>query len=120
MGTLGTYTPPKPLVIDDFDLQTEAVTLVSGAGALVKGTVLGRITTGGKFKTVNTANSDGSEAPYAVLAEDADATSADTLATVYLTGSFNQAALTFGGTDTYATHKVAMRKLCLFVKPVIA
>lgn len=95
-------------------------TIVSGAGALARGTVLGRITASGKLtKVLSTAN-DGSEAPYAVLAEAVDATAADKVAPVYYTGEFNQAKLTFGGADTAATHKVASRKLGMFFKSAVS
>jgi hypothetical protein len=85
----------------------------------VRGTVLGQITTSGKLKTVNSGSTDGSQAPYAVLAEDADATSADAPAPIYLTGEFDQNQLVFGGTDTVETHRKALRALSIFAKPAL-
>lgn len=102
-----------------YPVVTEKATIVSGAGSLARGTVLGKITTGGKLKKVDSTNEDGSEEIYAILAEAVDATSADKVTSVYLTGEFNQAKLVFGGTDTYATHKVSARKIGLFFKPAI-
>jgi hypothetical protein len=55
----------------------DIVTIVSGAGALAPGTVLGEITASGKFTTSSTGASDGSESASAVLAYAVDATSAD-------------------------------------------
>lgn len=74
----------------------------------------------GKLKLINSANVDGSSKIYAILAEDCDATSADKACVVYYTGEFNQAALTFGGSDTYATHKVDARRLDIFFKPAVS
>lgn len=59
------------------DLSRETVTIVSGSGKLLAGTVLGQITVGGKYKPYDNNNSDGSETAKAVLVYDVDATSAD-------------------------------------------
>lgn len=115
-----TFTPKAPLFISDYPKKTKLETIVSGAGVLVAGTVLGKITSGGKLITVNSAGTDdGRRAPYAVLAEDVDATSTDKVATVYLTGDFNKARLVFGGADTFATHEAALRDLGIFAGTVI-
>lgn len=74
----------------------------------------------GKLTTVNSANVDGSNTPYGILCDAVDATSADKAATIYMTGEFNSAALTFGGTDTAATHKAALRELGIFLKTNIS
>lgn len=93
----------------------EGATVVSGAGALKRGSVLGKITASGKLTLVNTAGTDdGRRAPYAVLLEDTDATSADKAAPVALAGTFNADALIFGGTDTIATHRAALRDLGIY------
>lgn len=94
---------------------TDTVTLKAGA-AYLRGTVLGIITAGGLAVDVDSSASDGSEAPYAVLADDTDATTDDTKAVVYMTGEFNQNALIFGGTDTMTTHKKALRSLGIYTK----
>lgn len=99
---------------------TEAVTIASGAGVLTRGTVLGRITASGKCVAVNSGNADGSQDPYAVLAHDVDATAADAVASVYLTGEFNEDELSFGGTDTADTHRVACRKIGIFFKKAVS
>ena len=72
----------------------------------------------GSYNAVNSANIDGSDAPVAILASDANATDGAVVAPVYLTGEVNAEALVFGGSDTYATHKDALRKLGIFVKTV--
>jgi len=62
------------------DLSRETVTVVSGSGKLLAGTVLGQITVGGKYKPYDNNNTDGSETAKAVLVYDVDATSADAAA----------------------------------------
>ncbi len=70
------------LLSEDETICRAVVTLVSGAGALKAGTVLGKITASGKFKAYDNDATDGSEVARAVLWQDTDATSADTQATV--------------------------------------
>ena len=109
-----TYTPDN-LIAGDMHRTTEQVTLTGSD--FLRGTVLGKITSGGKCVKVNsTGTDDGRRTPYAVLAEDSEASSADTVAIAYLTGEFAQEELIFGGTDTYATHKSGLRDIGIFVK----
>lgn len=115
MPTLDTYTPDK-LLAGDAPLHPYEVTIASGAGVLTRGAVLGKITTGGKCVLVDSTNADGSQAPYGVLAEDVDATSADVITVAYLSGDFNEAALTFGGTDDADTHREALRALNIYLR----
>lgn len=61
-------------------ISRDAVTIVSGAGKLAAGTVLGKITASGKYEPATAAAADpatGSETAVAVLLYPADATSAD-------------------------------------------
>ena len=95
--------------------RTKNVTVVSGAGALKRGTVLGEITESGKFTIVNSANTDGSQTGNCILAADVDATSADAVATVYLSGAFNAGKLVVGGTDTISKHEAALRDLNIYI-----
>lgn len=55
----------------------DAVTIVSGAGKLAAGTVLGKITASGKFTASPATGTDGSQTAAAVLLAPVDATSAD-------------------------------------------
>ena len=93
-----------------------SATVLSGEGVLARGSVLGRVTASGKLKLVDSSENDGSQNPYAVLAEAVDATNADAKAAVYLTGEFNKDALVFGGTDTASTHEAEARKIGIFFK----
>lgn len=112
-NTEGTYTHPN-LFAGDHPRKEEVNTIVSGAGDLVAGTVLGKITASGKLTPVNDANADGSESPYAVLAQDADASAADVEAVTYLSGDFNESALVFGGDDTIDDHRDTLRTLGIY------
>lgn len=62
-------------------ISRDTVTLVSGQNC-VAGTVLGKITTGGKYTILAPGASDGSQAAAAVLFDNVDATAGDTLAVV--------------------------------------
>lgn len=55
----------------------EVVTVVSGAGVIAPGTILGKITAGGKYQTRDVSAVDGSETAAAVALYGCDATSAD-------------------------------------------
>ena len=68
------------------DYTRETVTLASGAGNLAPGTVLGRITTGGKFTTLAPAASNGSQNAAGILWGPADATDADAAGVVLVRG----------------------------------
>lgn len=102
---------------DVMPVVTDSVKLKSGASYL-RGTVLGIVTASGLAVAVDSSKSDGSQTPYAVLASDTDATAAASPAPAYMTGEFNSAKLIFGGTDTVATHKNALRSLGIYAKTV--
>lgn len=116
--TSESMTYDKLFVSGTFPVITDELIIKSGSN-LVRGTVLGVITVGGKAVAVDSTAVDGSEVAYAILSQDTDATLADKVAPVYLTGEYNGAALTFGGTDTKATHKSALRKIGIFIKTVV-
>ena len=68
------------------DYTRETVTIASGAGKLEPGTVLGKITTGGKFTGLAPAATNGSQNPAGILWAGVDATAADALGVVILRG----------------------------------
>lgn len=74
----------------------------------------------GKLKLCNSANLDGSQCPHSILAADTDASGADKACPVYITGDFNANMITFGGSDTAATHATALRTLGIALKTPIA
>jgi hypothetical protein len=68
------------------DYTRDTVTLASGAGKLIPGTVLGKITTGGKFTPLAPGASNGSQSAAGILWGHADATEADAPAVVLVRG----------------------------------
>lgn len=112
-----TLTPDK-LIADDYPIVTDIVTIGTAAN-LTRGTCLGKIAATGKYVICDSAGTDdGRRTPVAILGEDAAAASADVQAVIYLSGAFNAAAVTFGGTDTAATHKAALRDANIYLKTV--
>jgi hypothetical protein len=68
------------------DYTRESVTIASGAGKLAPGTVLGKITTGGKYTGLAPAATNGSQNAAGILWGDIDATDADASSVVILRG----------------------------------
>lgn len=112
--TIGTFEHDN-LFAGNAEVVTDTVTLKSGA-SYVRGSVLGIVTATGEAALVDSAATDGSQTPYSILQEDVDATSEAKPGAIYLTGEFNENALTFGGTDTAATHKTKLREIGIFLK----
>ena len=68
------------------DYTRETVTIASGAGKLEPGTVLGKITTGGKYTVLAPAATNGSQNAAGILWGPVDATDADAPGVVILRG----------------------------------
>jgi len=68
------------------DYTRDTVTIASGAGKLEPGTVLGKITTGGKFTALVPAATNGSQNAVGLLWDAVDASTADAAAVVVLRG----------------------------------
>ena len=68
------------------DYTRETVTIASGAGKLEPGTVLGRITTGGKYTSFAPRASNGSQNASGILWDSVDASAADAPAVILLRG----------------------------------
>ena len=93
------------------------VTILTGSAATYKrGTVLGVITASGKYTLSVATATDGSEVPQAILADDVNATVADTLAGVYLMAEINKNRITFDPSWTLATLKPALRPFGIFLR----
>jgi hypothetical protein len=92
---------------------------ITGAAALGKGTVLGRIAASDKYLKSLSAAADGSQVPKAVLAADADASGSDVLAPIYFTGEFNEDALVLGAGHTLASIRDGLRQMGIFLKKIV-
>jgi hypothetical protein len=103
---------------DNQGLVTEPVTILSGQN-VVRGTLLGKITVGGKYIASLSAAGDGSEVPSAILAEDVDATAGDKAAIAYIAGEFNERQITFGDDHTAASVKAGLRDMGIYLKPSV-
>lgn len=68
------------------DYTRETVTIASGAGKLAPGTVLGKITTGGKYTVLTPGASNGSQNAAGILWAGVDAADADAPGVVLLRG----------------------------------
>lgn len=112
--TEGTFTHPN-LIAGEYPRVERKVTVTSGL-TLAAGTVLGRVTTGGQMVAVDDSLSNGAQAPYAILAEAVDASAAAKEGIAYLSGEFNESALVFGGDDTIADHRDALRAINIYTK----
>lgn len=75
----------------------------------------------GKYKSSVAAATDGSQTPDVIAAETVDATAADKGITVYISGDFNQDALTLGAGHTSASIADGLRAKGIFLhNPVSA
>src|SRR5690349_12633729 len=85
------YTPTH-LFAGDREVVTKTVTISSGAD-VVKYAVLGKVDASGEYKLCALDAVDGSEVPRAIACYDVDSSGADVVASVYVGGFFNHAAL---------------------------
>jgi len=113
------FTPDR-LLAGDFPTVTESITLAI-AQVLARGALLGRVTATGEYLLSLAAAVDGSQVPVAVLADDADTTLGAATGAAYLSGEFNDNAITFGTGHTAASVKDGLRDLNIYLKtPVVA
>lgn len=116
--TEGTYSSDT-LIEGSFDCTaTKKVTMKAGA-AYQRGALIGRITATNKWVLSTAAAADGSEMPRAILADDVDATAADTEGMAYLSGSFNPDAMIFGAGHTANSVEDGLRDLNIYLRRVM-
>jgi hypothetical protein len=98
---------PTPLLLGGFPAYSRQITLASGANAagvpLLRGTVLGQITSSGLFIVAVETATDGSAEPRCILGQDTDASIANTVTSAYYTGDFADVSCTFGAGHTAIT-----------------
>ena len=118
MQSSETYSPDR-LVAGLTQLVTENRILVAGQ-SLKRGTVVGRITASGKYTLSTAAASDGSEVPYAILADDYDATLGDIgPCAAYTKGEFNERAIILGTGHSLTSVRGALRAGGIYLKPAV-
>lgn len=116
--TQGSYAHDD-LFAGEFPRVTRKETLVSGQN-LTRGAVVGKITTGGKLALSLSGAADGSQTPFAILAEDCDASGGDKDCLIYLSGEFNEAALTIGTAHTADSIRDGLRDKSIYLKTNVA
>lgn len=83
----------------NFHRSRDEITILSGSGALVPGTVLGKVTASGKWKPATATGSDGGQLATAILLYPVDATDADAqAAAITRDAEWNVNTLTYGAT----------------------
>jgi hypothetical protein len=108
------YTPDR--LIAGGPIKTGTGVLITGQN-LARGALLGKITASGKLTLSLSAAGDGSQVPFAILAEDTDATGADTANVgIYLAGEFNEDRIVYGAAHTKDTVRDGLRDLGIFLK----
>jgi len=113
-GSAGTSTVDNLIYDVTVPTKLEGIIVISGAGALKRGSVLGKVTASGKCKLADKAAETGEEVAMYILADDVDATSADVKTAAYASGNFNSAALTFKAANAIADHKDNLRMFGIF------
>ncbi len=94
----------------EFYYSRDEITILSGSGVLVPGTVLAKVTASGKYVPSAATGSDGSQTAVAVLLYGVDATSADVkVAAITRDAQWNVNTLTYGSTVNDSTKKAAAR-----------
>lgn len=93
--------PALPFYVNDHGLDSLwNITIVSGAGVLAAGTVLGKITATGLYDAYDNGDSDGTETAAGILMYRVDATNGDTPASLMTHGNVRSGSLT--GVDSAA------------------
>lgn len=105
---------PDNLLAGDFPRVARLVDVT--AGNYVRGTVLGKVTASGRYCNAVSTQTDGSQVPLCILAENVNAEKEDKQAVVYFTGEFNSDALTFDNSFTVDVITEKLREKSIFIK----
>ena len=112
MNTVTSTVPAQNLIAGDFPRVVSAETLATGQN-LAAGAIVAKVS--GKLYHLDPADTGGEEVPFAVLAQDTDATSADQKTTVFLSGEFQEAALTAKDSSAMTDgRRAALRSLSIY------
>ena len=111
--TEGMFVDPN-LIAGNFPRVERKLTVLTNQ-VLIAGTVLA-LDDAGKAVPVDSASATSEiQTAVGILAHDVDTTGADGEAIVYYAGEFNEAALTWAGTDDADTHRDALRPLGIYL-----
>lgn len=111
----GTVTYDNLVFSTDVQILKKPIIVKSGAGVLVKGTALA-IDSSSKMNILGTASCTAN----CILAEDIDATSADTQAMAFISGHFNKQKLTVANAYTVTNADVeAFRNAGIFLSDAV-
>ena len=113
-GNEGTFVPDN-LFAGSARVVTDSVVIAAGQ-QLVRGAVLGRISSTGQYVLSEADATDGSEVPTAILAQDVDTTGGARTVTVYVAGMFNARRLVLGNGHTVASVKDALRDVGIYIR----
>jgi hypothetical protein len=91
--------------------QQKPITIQSGAGVLVRGTVLGLVSASNEYDILNPAGTDGTEQARMILVDDVDATAAAANAEAYGPGKYRLGDLVWPGGITDAQKNAAILQL---------
>lgn len=111
----GTYTPPGLIYGNSDDLVALPVTLAAGAGTLMPGAVLGKITASGNYSLSASTANDGSQIPDCLLADTITLSASPQGAMAYFRGDFNVNTLSFGAGHSLATVRDTLRTKGIFL-----
>lgn len=109
MEHLDTFKPDN--LIGGYMHQSTAEVILKSGSVYKIGSVLAKTATG---ECVLVDSSTNDKTVYAILAENVDATDANKIGVVYLSGEFNKNALVFGGSDSWEQYIDEARKLGLY------
>lgn len=118
LATEGIYNPDH-LIAGDMPVKARRVT-IGTSQTIVRGHVLGQITSGGNVIISLSAASDGSQVPRFIAAESITTGGSTAEAIVYEAGDFNEAALTLGASHTIASIREGLRGLSIFLSNAVA
>lgn len=114
----------EPAVVGDtaYDNGHFQIDIADGAADWIIGDSVDVVIAAGSGKYVKSLSTavDGSQTPVGIMAEDCDASAADKKSNLYIAGKFNQRALTYGASHTFASVKEGLREKNIWLRDSIA
>lgn len=95
---------------------TTSGTVAAGQGVLLRGAVLGKVTSGDEYKLVDGTATDGSEVALVVLSEEVDTTDGAVEAIFYKRGVFRYQSLYVADGDDVANHQQELEDVSIYFK----